>query len=692
MTSASPSSFDDENGAADPFASEYEQTTTVVNGSDGFDHSTASPGSAGEKEIEGNVEALEPADDSHHDKILKLLRYAVPLEDPATTQNLMREAKNSRELRRVLETVVYRSALAWDVLNGHGYRVAMITTLTAVAPRCNAAAEWIECVSHFRPLGFQCDRTVIAEGLNLIRAAALHKFQSDGRHPAIISDGLNRLRLMLAWACEDNIQLDHVFFSRLIAVATTLVSLFDRQNVFRANFPEDFNRRDGIVFEWVLGNVRSTDYDQAVFLCNNFVDEVIECLRERIPTSRYSFGLFYRIMDYYFAVDNPEKMLKTMEDSPFPPAESSTAKLMQLACAFNLPNVPELFLKFRALPPQCVIASPDMSRLLFYFARAGGGQPCPECGEKYNHRHPGLHVWEQTPDEQKRCHLFELGRLQKSVLEDRGVPMLSGAAKDQPLAALTAEKRKKIPPQCLDHSVSAQALWQMSTERSIPWNTLEWRGYLLCHMFSSRDAALAALKLVDEQLQEPRFDEFLRQTYVRVLRTHHPEGLQEHIHRFLEAKPIQKVSPIVLQEALMTASAMMNYAPQRFDCLKRVWKLVLDRDSYVVPYTARFIRRQVERRELMALHASSAAGSSSTSPTAAAGYYMSPEERSLVDSILNFKPRSVNLLDLKDGVSDFVVGSTKKNVFIQSAGERSKRDLRDTDRNAYKAQRAQRQQ
>jgi hypothetical protein len=396
------SSFD----GVDPFASEYEQHI----GSDdvlravGSDHNAEGVDAGVSDEISAEASGSVSDDSVLHASISTLLHDAIPLDDPAATQNLMREAKHSRELRRVLETVVYRSALAWDVLNGHGYRVAMIQTLTSVAPRCHAVAEWIDCLSMFRPLGFQCDRVIIAEGINLIRAAALNKFQTDGRHPAIISDGLNRLRLMLEWSCEDNIQLDHVFFARLIAVATTLVSLFDRQNVYRANFPDDFNRRDGIVFEWVLGASRSTDYDQAVFLCNQFVEEVLLRLKEQLPTSRYSFGLFYRLMDYYFATDQPEKMLSAMEDSPFPPAESSTAKLMQLACAFNLPNVPELFLKFRALPPQCVLASPDMSRLLFYYARAGGGKPCPECGERFNHRHPGLHIWEQTPEAQKRCH------------------------------------------------------------------------------------------------------------------------------------------------------------------------------------------------------------------------------------------------------------------------------------------------
>lgn len=592
-------------------------------------------------------------------RLLRIVRETTPGGDPAACQNLLREAKHAREVRRVLENDIYRNPLAWDLLNGHGFRVAMIQTLTAVAPRCNAAAEWFDCVSKFRSLGFQCDRTAIAEGLNLTRSAAMQRFQADGRHPLIISDGLNRLRTLLEWSCEDRIQLDHVFFTRLLFITTTLVSFFDRQNVYRANFPEDFHRRDGVVFEWVLANSRCVDFDQAVQLCNTFVDEVLSRLHQRMPHSRISFGLTYRLMDYYFATDQPEKMLAVLEDSAFPAAESSTAKLMQLACAFNLPNVPELFLRHRALPPQCVLASPDMSRLLFYYGRSGGGKPCQSCGEPYNHRHPGLHVWDQTTAEQKRCHLLALAQNQKSELET-----LHGGV-----------------PQCADHSAIANQLWALSVERNIPWNALEWRGYLLCCMFGPRDTALAALALVDSQLAENKFDEFLRQTYLRVLRTHHPEGLLEQMGRFLEGKPVQRVSPIVLQEALITASGI-SHGPQRLDCTKRIWKLILQRDSYVVPYAARFLRRQMEKRDLES-RVSEGMGEASSSSAA-----ISPEERALLQEIIGFRPRSVNLLDLKDGVADFVVGSTKKNVFVQSSMERSKRDTRDNQRAFDKSARA----
>lgn len=586
-----------------------------------------------------------------HDTLMQSLGAVSPLPSPAATQDLLRQCKSASEVRRVLHDVVFAYPLCWDVLNGHGYRVAMITTLTAVTPKCNAVAEWFECVHRFRQYGFEITRTYVAEGLAAVRASLLKQFQSEGRTPDIISNGLNRTRQLLAWANEDRVVLDHVVYARALVHVTMLVSFFDRQNLYRSNFPDDFMRRDGIVVEWVVAHDRCLDYDQAVALCNEFVDEVLVRVRDDF-LCRPPFSFLYRLMDYYFASDQIEKMISVLEETSddygVAVAESSTAKLMQLACAFNLPNVPELFLKLRATPPQCVIAAPDMSRLLFYYARAGGGAPCPECGERYNHRHQGLSVWQETTEKQKECTLFALARTRKSELED-----------------------SRVPPQCKDHSEVARRLLEVSKQRSIIWGALEWRGYLLCHMFcESKDKALEALATVEASLPEPQYDEFLRQTSLRVLRHHSPDRLKLYMGRFFEDKAINMVSPIVLQEGLMIA-ASIDDDTLRFDLLRRVWRLVVKRDSYVVPYTSRYIRRLHEQRLFLR-------GGSVGSQQ------VSIEEQSLVQEIVEFKPRSINLLDVKDGVSDFAVGSTKKNVFVSSATERTSRDTREKEREERK--------
>jgi hypothetical protein len=421
-----------------------------------------------------------------------------------------------------------------------------------------------------------------------------------------------------------------------------IVSFFDRQNMYRASFPDDFCRRDGIVVEWVVTNERCVDFDRCVELCDAFVYDLIAEMKADLR-SRPLFSVMYRLSDYFFASDNVEGMLRIMEDSAaqgISIPESTTAKFMQLACAFNDPRVPEYFLRWRCQLPQCAIATPDISRLLFYYCRSGGGRPCAHCGEPFNHRNAGRHAWESTPEHQRQCPMLLLARKQKGVYED-----------------------VRTLPQAQDHSSIAFQLWEFSRQRSIPWTHTEWRGMLLCCTFSPR--ALEAKQLLDEHFDHDNMDDFLRGAYVRLLRHNDPSQIRATVSAFVQVRGLERVSPIVLQEALMGISCIEN-AEQRIAGYRQVHQWILERDTYVVPYAKRWVKEQSARRG-----------------------ELSKEEAAIVEVVLTLSPRKVNLLDLKDSVWDFMVGTSKKNEFVASATERIARDtrikLRSNARSANKA-------
>ncbi|KEG11964.1 hypothetical protein DQ04_02111060 [Trypanosoma grayi] len=570
---------------------------------------------SGEEDESGKLKVCE-AD------VLEILRDAVPLTSSEDVKELLKGAKNAKEVRHVLNTVLYRNPLCNDVLNGHGYRVAVLQALTAVAPRTRCLYEWFECVDKFRRLGFVLTRTFAAEGFTLIRQWLSHHFNYEGRSPLLVTEGIAHIRELVQICKEDCLVFDHVLYTRIIFLLTMVVGFFDRQNIYRSTFPENFSKRDGVVVEWVVSGVRCVDFDECTLQCDAVLEEMLEMLRQDIP-SRPNFGIMYRLIDYYFATDNVEKMIATMEDADsygIGIAESSTAKLMQLACALNYPNVPELFMRWRVSLPQCVLAAPDMSRLMFYYSRSGGGRPCPLCGEPYNHRNVCVYVWQKTPERQRNCPALKEAQRRKGVLDEN--------------TAL---------PQNQDWSEVAFGLWGMSQSRAIEWGTVEWRAFLLCCMFSPR--ALEAKKLIDDHCDHAKMDDFLRATYTRLLRHHSPELVSSMLRAWRDKG--YRISPIVLQESLM-AVVMINNAKERWLDANHIWKALLERDSYVMPFTKRLLQRRLE--ELRARPSGVAA-----------------EEEKLFEEMIGMQPRHLSLLDMKDSTADFVVGSSRKNVYIPPA-------------------------
>lgn len=557
---------------------------------------------------------------------LSLLQNLVPTKSMEEIKEMIKGARNPRDARVILERAVYPHHLCFDVLNGHGFRVMVLQTLTGVAPRIHCMHEWFDCVDRFRRLGFVLTRTFAAEGFTTIRQWLTNEFRSKGRSPALLTEGTAHVRELMQWSAEDRLVFDHVLYTRIIFLLTMIVSFFDRQNLYRASFAPDFTKRDGVVVEWVVSNERCTDFDECVLQCDGLMEEVLERMRAEIP-SRPPFSLMYRLMDYYFATDNVDKMIAVMEDAVsygVNIAESTTAKLMQLACAFNYPQVPELFLRWRVLLPQCVIATPDMSRLLFYYGRSGGGRPCPRCGEPFNHRNANVYCWMQTPPHQRACPALQMARMQKGELEE-----------------------SRELPQNADWSTKAFQLWEMSKSRSIEWGMVEWRAFLLCSIFSPR--AMEAKQLLDDHFDLMAMDDFLRATYIRLLRHHAPEMVLPTLDRWKSHGC--GMSPIALQEGLM-GSVMVPDESMRIAHVKTVWAELLERDSYVMPLTRRFFER---RREQLRSTAASRAEQGEGRISAA--------EEQLMRDIIQMQPRRLSLLDMKDSASDFVVGTRRKNVY-----------------------------
>ncbi|ORC89348.1 uncharacterized protein TM35_000121230 [Trypanosoma theileri] len=550
---------------------------------------------------------------------LLILRETVPLTSSDDLKELLKGCKNAKEVRHVLDTVLYRNPLTRDVLNGHGYRVAVLQALTAIAPRTQCLHEWFECVDKFRRLGFVLTRTFAAEGFTLIRQWLSQHFSFEGRSPLLVTEGISHIRELVQMCKEDRLVFDHVLYTRIVFLLTMIVGFFDRQNIYRSSFPENFSKRDGVVVEWVVSCERCVDFDECVLQCDAVLEEMLEMLRNDIP-SRPNFSIMYRLIDYYFATDNVEKMIAVMEDTEsygIGIAESSTAKLMQLACALNYPNVPELFVRWRVSLPQCVLAAPDMSRLMFYYSRSGGGRSCPVCGEPYNHRNVSVYIWQKTPEHQRNCPALMDARRRKGVLDDN-----------------------RELPQNQDWSEMAFGLWEMSQSRAIEWGVVEWRSFLLCCMFSPR--ALEAKKLIDEHFDTAKMDDFLRATYIRLLRHNAPEKVLSTLSLWREKS--QRTSPIVLQESLMCA-AMVGAEKERWKAMKEIWKSLLERDSYVMPFTKRLLQKRL--KELRAR------------PSGVAD-----EEVALFEEMIGMQPRHLSLLDMKDSTGDFVVGTSKKNAYI----------------------------
>jgi hypothetical protein len=555
-------------------------------------------------------------------------------------KDLLKNAKNSREVKHIIDHYILAHPFANDILNGHGFRVAAIVAVMAFAGKTNAVGDWFDLVERFRSLGFTVARQHVSEASMLVRNHIQVKFDADGRAPHLINEGLDRMRQILNWCAEDKVVMDPVLLGRFVACAVTLVSFFDRQNVFRTNFGPTFSKRDAIVQEWALCRERAVDYDRAVELCDVFVEEILQTYKKHLPNSQFSYSFTYRLFDYYFASDNVEKMLEllsTCEREGMIVAEAVTAKTMQLITAFNYPNAEQLFLRWRVANPQSALSSADATRMLFYYGRAGGGYACPKCGEKYNHRNVSLSVWKATPPDQRDCAYATMARLQRAEFDD-----------------LTDT------PQGRDWSAKAMGIWRLCDDRGLRWGTIEWRNFLRCFLHSATPVALEALALLDRSFPAAQFDDFLCLTYCKLLRKHRPEVIVAALEGWRAAGTNH--TPIVLQEAAIAAVRIpdednppVSAARRRLDAIAYCIERIRAVDSYIASYTQRHVEsiyldrcatRQRQGTILDAVDLKDA-----------------DEERQLVEELMGLQQRTARH-DSKPSVWDLGPLRQRKNMYV----------------------------
>ena len=504
-------------------------------------------------------------------KIIDIYTNSVFSPSVPDIKDLISQARNAKELRRIYDELIVQHPLMFDPFNGNGYRITIFNSVTTACSALGVIDVWHSLAVQIRAMGFKLSRAQAAAAMEMLRKAMNVRFYRDGRDLNISAYIISRLQSIWQMCKEDGVCEDFVFFTRVVTLLASLANCFDRQNIFRQRFQvgdivNTVLLRDWLVGEWVVTD-RIPDYDIVCEETSRVIEAVLEAVRINLPT-RPTFSFFSKLADYYYAIDNFEKMLAVMEDSRacgIPISEAMTAKLMQLASSFNIPSFPELFMEWRVTPDFCMLSTPDISRLLFFYCRSGGGHPCPACGERFNHRYPALHVWRRTTIEQQNCRLLELARFKKGEYEDR--PDI---------------------PQNKDWSHAAFSLLKMSQERDLQWTAAEWRFFLLCCLFSPR--ALEAIRELDgtRGLPKPQWDDFLMGTYCRVLRHHEPHRCVTTVKRWAASQQM-KPSSFALQEVALSIPALDTDA-QRHEALDWIFHCdKVGKKFFTNPYTVRHL-------------------------------------------------------------------------------------------------------
>lgn len=537
-------------------------------------------------------------------------------------------ASSPRELQLLLHTHVYTHPLCLDLLNGHGFRVFILQHLTRRCSKSGEIQTWFDFLRFARQCDFKLTRTNIALALESLKQFVLARFKRDGRDPRICTNTLQRAReILFDMAKEDGVPIDYVLYTRALQLLHNLLAVYDRQNVYRTTFPlNDLPRREGIVPEWVVPHSAKTmeEFSDAIKQCDAFVDELMKEMRENSAHgTRPPFSFMLRLADYYFATDNVHGMLSVLEDCSelgVAVAESTTAKLMQLASAFNLPQTPALFIHWRASPRHCVLAAPDMSRLMFYFARSGGGLPCPECHDTFNHRN----VRYASEANNTSCSLLQLARTRKGELEERS-----------------------DVPQCRDWSNVALRCFEFSRARAISWGFTEWRAFLLCCMHTKNlDTRWSVLKLIQQHFPRSQWDDFLAVTFLRFLKRTDPALIYPTMCEWDRLG--MKRSPLALQEAVLGLMRMTNKKKEeekeeedeeRVKHVKGIVQRMRETDVYVMPMTKRHIIMFLLDNKV------------------------SETEQLLWKEVEHLQPRQPDMIEQKDSCSDISPGPTKKQQF-----------------------------
>lgn len=639
-------------GQADPVATMHDTFHSLASGDSTSPDTDAFPPGKPEHDVPAAVPQLPPPWHDCATKLLQLLRATPALPSGEDLGKAITAASSERELQRLLRDAVFVHPLFFDTINGHGFRVHVISKVTTACVRLAAIEPWWRVVAAARGQGFLLSRPFIASLLDILRRRVIQRFDKEGRNIDIATSTIQRLRGIMLIAAEDGIPFDWVLYARTIGVVVNVAACFDRQNVFRNAFPSnDVPRRDGIIPDWVVTPERLPDTDAVIAMCDQFIERhVILDLKSRVGC-RPVFSVMARLADYYFQVDDVTKMIGILEDCDqlgVDISDSTAAKAIQLACALNLADAPRLMLQLRFGRNNATITGSDFSRLMLYYCKSGGGRPCPVCGEAFNHRNVSLGVWQATPREQRDCPMLVLARKHKGVLQD------------DPSAA-----------QCQDWSHVAYACWDMSRLRGVPWTAVEWRMFLTCCLFSDR--ALEAAALCETEHPKPLWDAFLASTFLRVLRFHAPSRVGEVVAAW--RRDGIHMSPLTLQEAAM-AVMCIDDDRQRLPQLRLVHDLNVEHDVYTMPYTNRYIaavmaaRYRNRQQVAQPSTAPPAAADGATAGDAAAAAGPCEEETRLVNRLCHIAPKHLMMADVKDSTSDILPGTHKGCVVYTHQGSR----------------------
>ena len=480
---------------------------------------------------------------------------------------LIEKCTNKTELINVLNTAI-QHPLMLDAIHGHGVRVFLMQKVTNSCSKLYLSDVWIDTTRILRTMGFTLARNFIVQFLHNVKQWMTQTFALYGRDPILIEwtvEFINEIRLFMK---NDRIPGDQVIYAKMINLLTSAISYFDRQHLYRVKWSnnDDAPRRDGIIVDWVSGNQRCLDFDYAVRLATPLVESLVKEIQHSYNNS-IQYSIIIRLSEFYFQSDNVKLMISLLEYvrlNKIEIFEAPAAKLLQMCTAFNIKETPKIFIQWRIQSHISSFSSVDAFRMMMFYAKAGGGMPCPKCNEKYNHRNPSVEVWDSLSDKERYCALHIMSYQRKGELED--TPDI---------------------PQNKDYSNIAFSLLEISNEKNLFWSEQEWRAFLLCCINADKVKALKATKLVEDNLPFKKWDEFLKCTFIRVYRHHQPEHILELQHSWRK-KSSGPLSPFVLHEFIMCA-AKLKHHNERYTILLRLFEECNERKIYIFPYTRRYL-------------------------------------------------------------------------------------------------------
>eukprot|EP00759_Apiculatamorpha_spiralis_P015049 PhF_6_TR21718/c0_g1_i1/m.31030 len=474
-------------------------------------------------------------------KISTIVRSLVPNPDKEEIMTFLTKVQTTEDLVNAISMInhtVTTSAFGGDSTTE---RSDLFQRLAEAAYQCRDFVHMWSLLCRFREQGMVLIRPHAYSVLNALRRHMEALFEKEGRNPDIIRGVYKYLRQFLDFCEEDGMLLDYMMWTRFLVLMLHLLSLFDRQLLYREKWNYALmKKRDGLFVDFVITHERTADYDFAVQETMKFFHEILAKVRKHVPT-RPSFAFMYRAAEIMFACDDYSGMLSVLEDMKSMgmfTSEALTARLLQLSTSFNIPESNRIFMEWRVFHDNSKLNSMDFFRVLSYYARAGGGRPCPKCGEPYNHRNVSIECWKNTPESQRNCEYLQLARTSKGIYNDL-----------------------RDIPQNADWSNEALGLLTMATELGVTLGGGEWRLFLLCCTFSPR--VFEAYEVFLRNYPTKQWDDIVTATVFRLHRMNNPSQIMP-LFRAVRAEG-KFIHGVVAGEALMGVTAMPSSPTRESD-------------------------------------------------------------------------------------------------------------------------------